>query len=191
MLFQFPPSAIPLFCDRCGGPIVNAEEASFFEMSTGEAPKPFRCAKGHERWMSPQPVAVLALIIDGTWVPLGRRGIHPAFGKLALPAGFSHPGEDMEVAARREVREEMGVVIPADAELIPLRDKASPTSLTHMTGFAFNWITSLYGPCHLKPDGKEVTEILQPTIDEVPELAFPIHRLMLDRALDTLWRRAA
>ncbi len=43
-----------------------------------------------------------------------RRGLKDGYGKLALPGGFQNFGEDIYVAACREVKEETGITIQPD-----------------------------------------------------------------------------
>lgn len=66
----------------------------------------------------PDSVVVLALREDGM-IPFVRQWRAPAEGiLLELPAGMIDPGEEPEAAARRELREEVGLD-PAELEPLP------------------------------------------------------------------------
>lgn len=54
--------------------------------------------------------AIIVLVTDGTRCLLGRQAGWPA-GRYSTLAGFVEPGETLEDAVRREVREEAGVLV--------------------------------------------------------------------------------
>ncbi|MFG1478866.1 NUDIX hydrolase [Xanthobacter sp. V4C-4] len=54
-------------------------------------------------------LAASAAVFRGPLVLLARRGAGPASGLWSLPGGHVEPGESLADAARREVREEVGV----------------------------------------------------------------------------------
>jgi ADP-ribose pyrophosphatase YjhB (NUDIX family) len=75
---------------------------------------PRRCAAcGETSYLNPKPVAVAVLPVGGGLLVV-RRGIPPARDTLALPGGFIEVGETWQQAAVRELREEVGVTVPAE-----------------------------------------------------------------------------
>jgi ADP-ribose pyrophosphatase YjhB (NUDIX family) len=72
---------------------------------------------GETTWRNPLPVAVALLPVDDLGRPglvVVRRDIEPARGQLALPGGFIEVGETWQEAAIRELREETGLIAPAE-----------------------------------------------------------------------------
>jgi 8-oxo-dGTP diphosphatase len=69
-------------------------------------------------------IALLTIRQGRLAVLLIRRGAHPFRGTWALPGGFVRPTEDLDEAARRELREEAGVA--ASWHLEQLRTYAAP-----------------------------------------------------------------
>ena len=89
------------FCPRCGQP-----------RAAGELVSPFRCvACGFTLFFSAaNATATFIHRADGR-VLFIRRARDPGQGRLAPPGGFVDPGERAEDAARREIREEVGLEI--------------------------------------------------------------------------------
>jgi NAD+ diphosphatase len=87
------------FCGRCGAPTEN---------QTSERAK--RCpACGLSRYPRISP-AIIVAVTRGPQLLLARAQRHPA-GFFSVLAGFVEPGETLEEAVRREVKEEVGLDI--------------------------------------------------------------------------------
>jgi NAD+ diphosphatase len=84
------------FCGRCGEPL-EAIEAGFAR----------RCGNDHVVHPRTDPVVIM-LVVDGDRVLLGRQPSWPE-GRYSALAGFVEPGESLEAAVAREVKEEAGV----------------------------------------------------------------------------------
>jgi NAD+ diphosphatase len=112
------------FCANCGAP-TQAREAGHVRSC------PVCGAEHHPRT---DPVVIM-LVADGDRAMLGRQARWPA-GRYSALAGFVEPGESLEEAVAREVREEAGVRI-ADIRYRSSQPWPFPTSL--MLGFSARW----------------------------------------------------
>ena len=112
------------FCANCGAPTDSRE--------AGHIRRCPRCGTEHHPRTDP---VVIMLVTDGDRALLGRQAQWPA-GRYSALAGFVEPGESLEEAVAREVREEAGVQV-ADVRYRSSQPWPFPTSL--MLGFAARW----------------------------------------------------
>jgi ADP-ribose pyrophosphatase YjhB (NUDIX family) len=104
-----PPSLFR-YCPRCGRAVDGAAGA-----------QPFRCrACGLELCFNAAVSAAAFVVAGDGRVLFIRRAKEPGRGKLAIVGGFVDPGETVEDALTREVREEVGLEL---------------TSLTYLASF--------------------------------------------------------
>lgn len=120
------------FCPRCGERL--EPRASGHEL---------QCANGHTQFPRTDP-AVIMVITHGEpgsedeRCLLGRQAVWPE-GRYSTLAGFCEPGETLEDAVRREVREETGVIV-GEVEYFGNQPWPMPASL--MIGFIGRAITT-------------------------------------------------
>jgi NAD+ diphosphatase len=92
------------YCGLCGSP-TRGEEAGHMRRCTDPA-----CNTMHFPRTDP---AVIMLVTDGDRALLGRNKNFPLPGMYSTLAGFVEPGESLEDAVAREVREETGIEVGA------------------------------------------------------------------------------
>jgi NAD+ diphosphatase len=87
------------FCGRCGAPTLSARAGHMLKCSN-----PI-CATENFPRLDP---AIIVLVSDGDRALLGRQAMWPS-NSYSTIAGYVEPGESLEDAVRREVREETGI----------------------------------------------------------------------------------
>jgi NAD+ diphosphatase len=94
------PSNHYKFCPRCGSPgMFNNEDFSF------------KCPVCGFHYFLNSAAAVTALIFnEKDELLVVKRGIEPAIGMIDFPGGFVVPGESVETALYREIKEELNLV---------------------------------------------------------------------------------
>jgi NAD+ diphosphatase len=150
------------FCGRCGGGT---------EPVPGElAKKCTRCGMLHYPRLSP---AIIVLVRDGSRILLARSPGFPP-GMYSVLAGFVEPGETIEEAIRREVREEVGIEV-ANVRYFGSQPWPFPNSL--MIGF-----TTEYAGGELEIDPTEIEDAGWYEADDFPPLPpkVSIARAMID-----------
>jgi NAD+ diphosphatase len=127
------------FCPRCG--------AATTVTSAGWAR---HCpADGSDHWPRTDPAVIMTVVDDHDRLLLGRHTQWPS-GRFSTLAGFVEPGESLETAVRREVKEEVGVDV-GDVTYLGSQPWPFPSSV--MLGFRGRALTT-----DLAPDGEEIAE---------------------------------
>ena len=112
------------FCANCGAPSDSREAGHIRRCPT--------CATEHHPRTDP---VVIMLVHDGDRAILGRQAHWPA-GRYSALAGFVEPGESLEEAVAREVREETGARV---AEIAYRSSQPWPFPGSLMLGFIARW----------------------------------------------------
>ena len=89
------------YCGRCGSPTIALQGGHVMQCSDPT------CARQQFPRLDP---AVIVLVSDGERALLGRQPAWPP-GRYSTVAGFVEPGESLEDAVAREVREETGISV--------------------------------------------------------------------------------
>jgi NAD+ diphosphatase len=119
------------------------------------------CANGHQHHPRTDPVVIM-LVVDGDRALLGRQPSWPA-GRYSALAGFVEPGEPLEGAVAREVREEAGVEV-GDVRYVASQPWPFPVSL--MLGFQAD-----YAGGEPSPGDAELEDVRWFTRDEIARAA--------------------
>jgi ADP-ribose pyrophosphatase YjhB (NUDIX family) len=146
----------PRFCSACGGPL--AEPAA--------AGGPQRCEQcGRTHFRDPKVGVGVVVHDERGRLLLVRRGVEPAIGRWALPAGFVNHDEDPREAARREAQEETGldVVVGRVVDVYPGEPGSGVT-------FFLSFEATVTGG-RLQA-GDDATEVGFFGPDELPDVAF-------------------
>ncbi len=154
------------FCGRCATPL---------EMQTHERAK--KCpACGLVAYPRLSPAIIVAVVrqfADGPRLLLARSNRHPS-GMYSVLAGFVEPGEDLETAVRREVKEEVGLDV-SNIRYFGSQPWPFPNSL--MLAF-----TAEYAGGDIKLEEEEIADAGWYTADNLPLVppAISIARSLID-----------
>ena len=122
-------------------------------------------------------------------VLLVQRGGEPYAGMWALPGGFKRPDETLDQAARRELREETGLVAPKHLAQFGAYGDPGRDPRTNVVTVAYLAVTP--DPGSLRAGTDAAAARFWPVVDAVRELslAFDHHRILsdaVDRAAEQL-----
>ena len=96
------------FCPVCGGSLDTRL------LKEGEPPRLVCTACGFVLYLDPKLAVGTIISDDRNRVVLVRRAIEPGYGKWVFPGGYVDRGEEVQLAAVREAREETGLDVRID-----------------------------------------------------------------------------
>lgn len=153
------------YCTRCATPLAMLRQE--------DRERPTCAACGYVVYLDPKvAVAVLLPGPDGTLL-LGQRSSDPGRGRWSFPAGYVDRGEVLEDAARREVREELGVSVRLTGLVGVYSGQDDPVVLVVYAGAVEHGDPT--------PDGRELSQVRAFPLNALPDLAFRHdHRILAD-----------
>lgn len=160
------PDLTPQYCPLCATALQLREEHGHRRPA---------CPNCHFIHFADPKVAVGVLVSDQAGRLLYTKRAHqPAMGRWAFPSGFVDRGEEVRVAARRELREETGLEVELDALLGVYSREGDPVVFIVFAGH----------PCGGALEaGSEAFEVAFFAAEELPPPAFPF-----DAEILTAWR---
>ncbi|HEV2527425.1 MAG TPA: NUDIX hydrolase [Thermomicrobiales bacterium] len=162
-----------LHCQRCG----NLTVSRFVDGRT----RPVCSGCGAVTYQDPRLAVTVVILrdVDGRRsVLLGRRAAHTRNpGGWSFPAGFVDRGEQVETAARREVREETGL----ETRLGPLLGVWSQDGEATVL---LAWVCTEATGVPIAQD--DLTSLAWHPVDDLPSLAFPHDPAILAAALEAV-----
>ncbi len=155
------------YCGACGSPT---------EPYPAEGAR--SCPRCGRIWYPPATPAVITLITRREELLLARNARFPE-GRYSLIAGFVEPGETLEEAVRREIREEVGLEV---SELVYRGSQPWPAPHSLMVGFTARWVSGA-----VREDGREILHADWFPPQDLPDLPprGTISRWLIDRWLDS------
>ena len=96
------------FCPPCGGPLESRL------LKDGDPPRLVCRACGFVFYLDPKLAVGTVISDEANRIVLVRRAIEPGYGKWVFPGGYVDRGEEVQAAAVREAREEVGLEVRID-----------------------------------------------------------------------------
>ena len=148
-------------CSFCGHPFLDGQRW------------PRVCARcGSTTYRNPLPVALMLQPVDEGLLVI-RRAAAPRQGQLALPGGFIEMHETWQQAAARELREEAGVHVAAEA-ITDFGTRSTPDG--YLLVFALGPLLRSSDLPFFRPNREAAARLI---ITAPTELAFPLHTEMV------------
>jgi len=130
-------------------------------------------ACGFINFLEPKLVTVVVIQREDAFL-MGRRNIDPGKGLWSFVSGYVDRGEKVEEAAIREVKEETNLDVALEDLIGIYSEQGSPHVVIAYRARIINDCVS-----DMRADPEEVSELRFCTLDEMPELAFPADKFIV------------
>lgn len=168
-MFQ-PIQKLFMFCPQCG------QQAARHDVN------PFVCVEcGYTQFFSPCTAAAAIIQDSAENVLLLVRARDPGKGKFGLPGGFVDPGESVETALHREIREEVNLKADALRYLTSVPNQYSFSGVTiPVTDLFFVATVDSFEGMSAQDGEIDSWHFCQPGEAELNNMAFPSNRRALE-----------